>query len=45
MPMNMLANPLPLANRNGTWAEPAMALAISVFPVPGGPSNRMPWGG
>jgi hypothetical protein len=45
MPMNMLAKPLPLENKKGTPAEPAIALAISVFPVPGGPSNRIPWGG
>ena len=45
MPMNMAANPEPVANRNGTPDAPAIALAINVFPVPGGPSNRMPWGG
>ena len=45
MPMNMFAKPDPVANRNGTPEAPAIALAIRVFPVPGGPSNRMPCGG
>jgi hypothetical protein len=45
MPKNMLMNRLPSAMRIGTWACPAMALAIKVFPVPGGPSKRMPCGG
>ena len=45
MPKNIAWNRLPSATRMGTFEAPAMALAISVLPVPGGPSNRMPWGG
>ncbi len=44
-PMNMLLKLVPEAKTNGTLAEPAIALPSSVFPVPGGPSKRMPWGG
>ena len=45
IPRNMFENPEPVADRNGTPDAPAIALAISVLPVPGGPSNRMPCGG
>ena len=30
--------------KNGTPASPAMALASSVLPVPGGPTNKAPVG-
>ena len=30
--------------KKGTLASPAIALAIRVFPVPGGPTNRAPLG-
>ena len=45
IPMNIAANPEPVENRKGTPEAPAMAFAINVLPVPGGPSNKMPWGG
>jgi hypothetical protein len=45
MPMNMLLKLVPEAYTNGTLAEPAIALPSRVLPVPGGPSNRIPWGG
>ena len=45
MPMNMLLKLVPEAYTNGTLADPAMALPSRVLPVPGGPSNRTPWGG
>ena len=43
-PMNMFAKPEPVAYRTGTPVAPAMALAISVLPVPGGPSKSDPVG-
>ncbi|CRH46235.1 Uncharacterised protein [Chlamydia trachomatis] len=30
--------------KNGTFASPAVALAIKVLPVPGGPPNKIPLG-
>ena len=30
--------------KNGTCASPATALAIRVFPTPGGPTNKTPFG-
>jgi hypothetical protein len=45
MPKNMFMKRLPSAMRIGTLDAPAIALAISVLPVPGGPSNRIPCGG
>jgi hypothetical protein len=30
--------------KNGTSASPATARASSVFPVPGGPESKTPWG-
>jgi hypothetical protein len=45
MPRNMFEKPEPVANRKGTPEAPAIAFAISVLPVPGGPSNRIPCGG
>src|SRR5256884_207706 len=38
----MLANPDPVEYRNERAVAPAMAFDISVLPVPGGPSNRLP---
>ena len=34
----------PLANRNGTFASPAIERASSVLPVPGGPTSSTPFG-
>jgi hypothetical protein len=34
----------PVSARNGTSASPATALAMSVFPVPGGPTIKTPFG-
>lgn len=34
----------PAIARKGTWASVATALASSVFPQPGGPSNSAPFG-
>ena len=34
----------PDTEKKGTLASPATARAISVFPVPGGPTNKMPFG-
>ena len=45
MPMNMLLKLVPEAYTNGTLADPAIALPSRVLPVPGGPSNKIPWGG
>ena len=36
---------LPDTERKGTLASPAVALAMRVFPVPGGPVRMAPWGG
>ena len=44
-PKNMLAKPEPVEYRKGTPVAPAMAFAMRVLPVPGGPSNRIPCGG
>eukprot|EP00959_Pyramimonas_sp_CCMP1952_P012023 253863-Pyramimonas_sp.AAC.1 len=43
-PTNISTNSEPFAEKKGTPASPATALASSVFPVPGGPSNKMPLG-
>ncbi len=43
-PTNISTNSLPLMEKKGTPASPAMAFAIRVLPVPGGPINRMPLG-
>ena len=40
----MLARDSDLMLKNGTLASPATALARSVLPVPGGPTNRTPDG-
>ena len=43
-PANISINSEPLIEINGTFASPAIALAIKVFPVPGCPHNRTPLG-
>ena len=43
-PTNISTKSEPAMEKNGTPASPAMALARSVLPVPGGPAMRMPWG-
>jgi len=43
-PTNISTKSAPDIEKNGTLASPAMAFASSVFPVPGGPSNRTPLG-
>ncbi len=43
-PTNISTNSEPLMEKNGTPASPATARASSVFPVPGGPTSRMPFG-
>mmetsp|Transcript_10733 Transcript_10733/g.29832 ORF Transcript_10733/g.29832 Transcript_10733/m.29832 type:complete len:270 (-) Transcript_10733:706-1515(-) len=41
-PWNISTNSAPFAEKNGMPASPAIALASSVFPVPGGPSSNTP---
>jgi hypothetical protein len=43
-PTNISTNSEPLAEKKGTPASPATALASSVLPVPGGPSRSTPLG-
>mmetsp|Transcript_29797 Transcript_29797/g.95846 ORF Transcript_29797/g.95846 Transcript_29797/m.95846 type:complete len:243 (+) Transcript_29797:1062-1790(+) len=43
-PTNISMKSLPEIERNGTPASPAVALARSVLPVPGGPTRRAPRG-
>ena len=43
-PTNISTKSLPLMLKNGTSASPAMALASSVLPQPGGPSSSTPRG-
>ena len=43
-PTNISTNSDPDTAKNGTLASPAIALAIMVFPVPGGPINKLPFG-
>ena len=43
-PTNISTNSLPLMEKNGTPASPATARAISVLPVPGGPTSSTPFG-
>ena len=43
-PTNISTKSLPLMIKNGTPASPAMAFARRVFPVPGGPTSKMPLG-
>ena len=41
-PTNISKNSEPETDKNGTPASPAVALASSVFPVPGGPDSMAP---
>ena len=43
-PTNISMKSEPVTDRNGTPASPATARAMSVLPVPGGPTSRMPLG-
>ena len=43
-PTNISTKSEPLIEKKGTSASPAIALARSVLPVPGGPTMRMPFG-
>ena len=43
-PTNSSTKPDPVTEKNGTSASPATARAISVLPVPGGPTSRTPRG-
>ena len=43
-PTNISTKPEPLIEKNGTSASPATAFANRVFPVPGGPTNKAPFG-
>ncbi|RDX86758.1 hypothetical protein CR513_31878, partial [Mucuna pruriens] len=43
-PTYISSNSLPLQEKNGTPASPAIALANIVFPVPGGPTSKTPFG-
>ena len=43
-PTNISMKSEPVTDRNGTPASPATALAMSVLPVPGGPTSRTPFG-
>ena len=43
-PTNISMKSEPVTDRKGTSASPATALAISVLPVPGGPTSSTPLG-
>lgn len=43
-PTNISTKSEPLIEKNGTPASPATARASKVLPVPGGPTNRTPFG-
>ena len=43
-PANISINSDPLIDINGTSASPAIAFAINVFPVPGFPYSKTPFG-
>ena len=43
-PTNISTKSLPDSPKKGTPASPAIALARSVFPVPGGPTSSTPLG-
>ena len=43
-PTNISTKSDPEIVKKGTFASPATALAIKVFPVPGGPTNNAPFG-
>jgi len=44
IPTNISINSDPLAEKNGTPASPATALASNVLPLPGGQNNSTPFG-
>ena len=44
MPTNISTNSEPDKEKKGTFASPATAFAIKVLPVPGGPTNKAPFG-
>ena len=44
LPTNISTNSLPEIEKKGTPASPATALASNVLPVPGGPTNKAPFG-
>ena len=44
IPTNISTNSEPEMEKNGTWASPATAFASKVLPVPGGPTNKAPFG-
>ena len=43
-PTNISTKSEPEIEKNGTLASPAIARANNVLPVPGGPTNKTPWG-
>ena len=43
-PTNISMKSEPVTDTNGTPASPATARAMSVFPVPGGPTRSTPFG-
>ena len=43
-PTNISTKSEPESEKNGTCASPATALANNVFPVPGAPTNKTPFG-
>ena len=43
-PTNISTKSEPDNEKKGTLASPATAFAINVFPVPGGPTSRAPFG-
>mmetsp|Transcript_20365 Transcript_20365/g.30125 ORF Transcript_20365/g.30125 Transcript_20365/m.30125 type:complete len:254 (-) Transcript_20365:641-1402(-) len=43
-PTNISMKSEPEIEKNGTFASPAVAFASKVFPVPGGPLNKAPFG-
>ena len=43
-PTNISTKSEPDIEKKGTLASPATAFAIKVFPVPGGPTSRTPFG-
>ena len=44
IPTNISTKSEPDIEKNGTFASPATALASKVLPVPGGPTNKAPFG-
>lgn len=44
IPTNISTNSEPEIEKKGTFASPATALASIVFPVPGGSTNKAPFG-